>query len=300
VGDPAPFRAFLDRFRRENPDVLLRTETLPNASDVAREMFVTALEGGADDFDVFAIDVVWAPEFARAGWLADLSDAFPPARLRQEFLPGPAEAVTLEGRVHAVPWFLDAGLLYYRTDLVPRAPRTHAELRDLAREAMARDPRLAGFLWQGRQYEGAQLQRLRGGVGARGRGSARGAHLAGHRGGARGARLAARRDLERALPALGHLLGGGGDAPRVPGRARRVPAQLALRVGGGASAGIARAREGCLRAFAQLDRFAGAGRARRLAVGGRRAPSARAASRGGAAGGLPHLARGGRRDVQRA
>jgi multiple sugar transport system substrate-binding protein len=153
-GDPAPFHAFLDRFRRENPEIRLRTDTLPNGSDIAREMFVTALEGGADDFDVFAIDVVWAPEFARAGWLADLSDAFPPARLRDEFLPGPVEAVTLGGRVYAVPWYLDVGLLYYRTDLVPRAPRTYAELRDMAREAMARDPRLSGFLWQGRQYEG--------------------------------------------------------------------------------------------------------------------------------------------------
>ena len=153
-GDPAPFHAFLDRFRRENPGIVLRTDTLPNGSDIAREMFVTALEGGADDFDVFAIDVVWAPEFARAGWLADLSDAFPPARLREEFLPGPVQAVTFEGRVYAVPWFLDVGLLFYRSDLVPRAPRTYAELRDMAKEAMARDPRLSGFLWQGRQYEG--------------------------------------------------------------------------------------------------------------------------------------------------
>ena len=31
-GDPAPFHVFLDRFRRENPDVVVRTETLPNAS----------------------------------------------------------------------------------------------------------------------------------------------------------------------------------------------------------------------------------------------------------------------------
>jgi len=61
--------------------VRLRTETLPNASDLAREMFVTALEGGADDFDVFAIDVIWAPEFARAGWLADLSAEFPDLKL---------------------------------------------------------------------------------------------------------------------------------------------------------------------------------------------------------------------------
>jgi multiple sugar transport system substrate-binding protein len=153
-GDPAPFHAFLDRFRRENPDVLLRTETLPNASDVAREMFLTALEGGSDDFDVFAIDVVWAPEFARAGWLADLSASFPPERLRRDYLASAVEAVTLDGRIYAVPWFLDVGLLYFRTDLVPRAPRTYAELRDLARAAMARDPRLSGFLWQGRQYEG--------------------------------------------------------------------------------------------------------------------------------------------------
>src|SRR3954462_4006658 len=126
-GDPAPFHSFLDRFRRENPDVLLRTETLPNASDVAREMFLTALEGGADDFDVFAIDVVWAPEFARAGWLADLSSAFPPGRLRETFLQRAIDAVTLDGRVYAVPWFLDVGLLYYRTDLVPRAPATWDE-----------------------------------------------------------------------------------------------------------------------------------------------------------------------------
>jgi len=153
-GDPAPFHAFLDRFRRENPDVRVRSETLPNASDVAREMFLTALEGGADDFDVFAIDVVWAPEFARAGWLADLTASFPAERLREEYLASAVEAVTLDGRIYAVPWFLDVGLLYYRTDLVPRAPRTYAELRELARSAMARDPRLSGFLWQGRQYEG--------------------------------------------------------------------------------------------------------------------------------------------------
>ncbi|MFL5398537.1 MAG: ABC transporter substrate-binding protein [Myxococcales bacterium] len=153
-GDPAAFHASLERFQRENPDIVVRTQTLPNASDVAREMFLTALEGGADDFDVFAIDVVWAPEFARAGWLADLTGAFPPSRLRSEYLASTVEAVTLDGRIHAVPWFLDVGLLYYRSDLVPRAPKTYAELQSFARAAMARDPALAGYLWQGRQYEG--------------------------------------------------------------------------------------------------------------------------------------------------
>jgi multiple sugar transport system substrate-binding protein len=153
-GDPSPFQSLLARFGRENPDVRVRAELLPNGSDAAREMFVTALEGGADDFDVFAIDIIWAPEFARAGWLADLSVSFPETQLRAEFLPGAAAAVSLGSRTYAVPWYVDVGLLYYRADLVPRAPRTYEELRDFAAAARARDQRLMGFLWQGRQYEG--------------------------------------------------------------------------------------------------------------------------------------------------
>jgi multiple sugar transport system substrate-binding protein len=153
-GEPGPFRELLAGFERDNPDVELVTQTLPNSSDLAHQYFLTALEGGASDFDVFVVDVVWVPEFARAGWVADISDAFPAKALAEDFLPGPVEAVVVEGRTYAVPWFVDVGLLYYRTDLVPRAPRTYAELERFAEEAMARQPGLMGYVWQGKQYEG--------------------------------------------------------------------------------------------------------------------------------------------------
>src|SRR2546421_13071711 len=64
-GEGAPFHAFLDRFRRDNPDVGLGTEILPNSSGVARGMVPTALEGGAPAFDLFARARVWAPGLAR-------------------------------------------------------------------------------------------------------------------------------------------------------------------------------------------------------------------------------------------
>ena len=153
-GDPAPFRALLDDFRRQNPGLRLDAEALPGGSDLARQFFLTSLDAGATEPDVLALDVVWVPEFARAGWIADLSAAFPPGGIRRDFLPAAADAVVLSGKTWAVPWYLDVGLLYYRKDLVPRAPRTYAELRDFARAAMARDPTLHGYLWQGRQYEG--------------------------------------------------------------------------------------------------------------------------------------------------
>jgi multiple sugar transport system substrate-binding protein len=153
-GPPAPFRDLLASFERANPGVELVAEAMPNASDLAHQLYVTALEGGAADLDVLVIDVIWTPEFARAGWIADLSEAFPPERLREEMLPGAAQAVILGGRTFAVPWYVDVGLLYWRKDLVARAPRTYDELTAFARGAMARRPGLGGFLWQGRQYEG--------------------------------------------------------------------------------------------------------------------------------------------------
>jgi multiple sugar transport system substrate-binding protein len=152
--DPAPLRSLVDGFERENPGVRVDLQAIPTNSDLAHQLLVTALGAGEGDLDVFVLDVVWVAEFARAGWLADLSESFPPERVRAEFLAGPAEAVVRDGRTRAVPWFADVGLLYYRTDLVERPPRTYAELAGAARAAMARAPGIAGFVWQGRQYEG--------------------------------------------------------------------------------------------------------------------------------------------------
>jgi multiple sugar transport system substrate-binding protein len=148
-GDPAAFRGILQQFEREHGDVEVVTEPLPNASDVVHQFFLTALEGGARDFDVFVVDVVWVPEFARAGWIADLSQAFPPAVLERDWLRGAAEAVIVDQKTFAVPWYIDVGVLYRRSDLVPEAPRTYADLR-LRRQA----PGFFGMVWQGRQYEG--------------------------------------------------------------------------------------------------------------------------------------------------
>lgn len=153
-GEPAAFRGLLRRFEQANPSITVEAQYLPNASDLAHQYYLTALGGGAADFDVLVIDVIWVPEFAHAGWIADVSDAFPPAQLRRDFLPGPAAAVVVDGRSFAVPWYVDVGLLYYRSDLVPRAPRTFEELDAFARAAMARHPGLSGYVWQGRQYEG--------------------------------------------------------------------------------------------------------------------------------------------------
>lgn len=149
-GDPAPFRRIIAKFEADT-GVRVVTESLPSVSDVAHQYFLTSLEGRAAEFDVFAIDVVWVAEFARAGWILDLSPRFPPAALRRDLFPGIADAVIVDDRTVAMPWYADVGLLYRRSDLVPTAPRTYD---DLERAIRGVDRDIAGWLWQGKQYEG--------------------------------------------------------------------------------------------------------------------------------------------------
>jgi multiple sugar transport system substrate-binding protein len=155
--DPLP--ALLREFERRNPGVRVVREALPWSADVQHQFYVINLEGRSVGFDVLMLDVIWVPEFARAGWLLDVTDRWPPAE-RAEHFAATVAAATSGGRVWAVPWVMNVGLLYYRRDLLDRhglgPPQTYEELARQARLMLSReaDGRLGGFLWQGKQYEG--------------------------------------------------------------------------------------------------------------------------------------------------
>jgi len=158
--DPVP--RLIAAFEARHPGIRVKTEALGASSDEQHQFFVINLEGARGrgaGFDVMMLDVIWVPEFARAGWLLDLTDSLAPGELAGHF-PAAAEAARWNGRVWALPWNFNVGLLYYRADLLARhglsPPRTDAELANAVRviQAAERDPKLDGFVWQGKQYEG--------------------------------------------------------------------------------------------------------------------------------------------------
>lgn len=156
-GDPTALAELIRAFEARHPGVRVRTEALPSASDEQHQFYVINLRGGSADFDVLALDVIWVAEFARAGWIADLTEALPEVE-RKDFFPGPLAAVTYRDRLYAIPWFIDAGLLYYRKDLLAKhgfaVPRTWDELARTAHAIAQRERGVYGFVWQGKQYEG--------------------------------------------------------------------------------------------------------------------------------------------------
>jgi multiple sugar transport system substrate-binding protein len=160
--DPVP--RLVAAFEARHPGVRVKTEALGAASDEQHQFFVINLEGSlgrgrGPGFDVMMLDVIWVPEFARAGWLYDLTPSLDARELAAHF-PAAAEAARWDGRVWALPWNFNVGLLYYRADLLARhglsPPRTDAELVEIVRriQAAERDPKLDGYVWQGKQYEG--------------------------------------------------------------------------------------------------------------------------------------------------
>ncbi len=141
----------LARFMEEHPDIrVLRRET-PDAADQRHQLYVQWLNAGASDPDILQLDVTWTPEFAAAGWTLPL-DRFEPDI--DDFFAATVEANRWDGELYALPWFVDVGMLYWRTDLLERAPSSLEELSRQAAELQERAGLRFGFVWQGARYEG--------------------------------------------------------------------------------------------------------------------------------------------------
>lgn len=137
----------------------------PNSATERLALYQQILAAHAPDIDVFQVDVVWPGILARD--LVDLTEAAGPRAA--EHLPAMIKSATVDGRLVAMPWFADAGLLYYRKDLLDAVgrpvPRTWRELAETAKLVQARqraagDAGFWGYVWQGRAYEGLTVNAL--------------------------------------------------------------------------------------------------------------------------------------------
>lgn len=158
-GEPRTLSDIFREFEQLHSGVAVREEILPSSTDQQHQFYAINLEGKSVSFDLLAVDVIWVQEFARAGWIQPVDHVLPAAE-REAYVAGAIEAATFEGRLYAIPWYLDAGVLFYRRDLLDRygfaPPKTWTELVHITRTILDReqDPDLKGFLWQGKQYEG--------------------------------------------------------------------------------------------------------------------------------------------------
>jgi trehalose/maltose transport system substrate-binding protein len=138
----------------------------PNSATERFALYQQILASHSSDIDIFQIDVVWPGTLAPH--LVDLSQ-YIGQDVTQQYFPSLIANDTVNGKLVALPWFTNAGVMYYRKDLLQKyqaqPPTTWQQLTDIARriqdaERKAGNPRMVGFVFQAKGYEGLTCDAL--------------------------------------------------------------------------------------------------------------------------------------------
>ena len=115
--------------------------------------YLVLLGNEVSEFDVYMIDVIW-PGIV-ADHMVDLNEYLP--GVADQHFPAIVENNTVGGRLVGMPYYTDAGLLYYRTDLLEKygfdgPPQTWDELEEMAQtiqdgERAEGNADFWGFVW---------------------------------------------------------------------------------------------------------------------------------------------------------
>jgi ABC-type glycerol-3-phosphate transport system substrate-binding protein len=136
---------------------------LPAIADAQRSEMLARAQAGGGGVDVYNLDVTWTAEFAAAGYLQSLDES----RVRTgDFLPRPLSTCRYDGRLWALPFNTDVGLLYYNTELLAKVKRTEPPsdwgglVDDAVVMAGISNHTTAGFVGQFADYEGLTVTAL--------------------------------------------------------------------------------------------------------------------------------------------
>ena len=137
----------------------------PTSATEVLALYQQLLAASASDVDVLRIDVVWPGILSN--FLIDLKPYSKGAE--KDHFPSIVANNTVDGHLVAMPWYTDAGLLYYRKDLLEKygeaVPTTWDQFNKTAKkiqdaERKAGQKELWGFVFQGKAYEGLTCNAL--------------------------------------------------------------------------------------------------------------------------------------------
>jgi trehalose/maltose transport system substrate-binding protein len=139
----------------------------PNDATQTLALFQQYWAAKSADVDVFMVDVIW--QGILAPHAVDLKKYFKDDEIKA-FFPRIIENNTVGGRLVSIPWYTDAGMLYYRTDLLEKygykePPKTWEELATMAKkiqdgERKAGKADFQGFVFQGKASESVTCNAL--------------------------------------------------------------------------------------------------------------------------------------------
>ncbi|MGK3987623.1 ABC transporter substrate-binding protein [Sorangium sp. So ce136] len=167
--EPLGVGAELDKVmvKQFQQDTGIEVTIIPRPKDATETyaVYQRLFQAQSGDVDVMMLDVIWPGAFAQN--LVDLKEKLGEAA--KQHIESIVQNNTIDGKLVAMPWFTDFGLLYSRTDLLEKygfqkPPETWDELEQMAKKIQdgerASNPNFLGFVWQGKAYEGLTCNAL--------------------------------------------------------------------------------------------------------------------------------------------
>lgn len=144
------------RFNTSGAGVAVEVIRGPLDTETISDLAISSLLLGEAPFDLLLVDVSWLPKYVAAGWFVPLERWFGPEVLAA-MEPGARLGNGLGEHLWRMPLTGDTGLLYWRTDLMPRPPRDTAELVAISATCSAAAGAL-GLPLAGAPVRGAELR----------------------------------------------------------------------------------------------------------------------------------------------
>jgi trehalose/maltose transport system substrate-binding protein len=153
--------------KKFSQDTGIKVKLVPHPADssASYSQLARTFSSNSSAFDVVMLDVVWTGAFAP--YLYNLKRVL--AKEAKQHSKGIILNNTVRGKLVAMPWFGDFGILYYRKDLLRKygysgPPKTWAQLGAMAQKIQdgerSSNSNFYGFVYQGNAYEGLTCDSL--------------------------------------------------------------------------------------------------------------------------------------------
>jgi sorbitol/mannitol transport system substrate-binding protein len=158
--DMVVMQSLTEVFEEAHPNITLDWVVLEE--NVLRQRMTTDIATGGGQFDVMTIGTYEVPIWAERGWLSPLNE-LPAAYNEDDLLGSVRDGLSLDGTLHALPFYAESSMMYYRKDLFKKAglemseQPTWEEVREWAGKLHGSEDDLAGICLRGKPGWGENM-----------------------------------------------------------------------------------------------------------------------------------------------
>lgn len=153
----------VEAFNEQSEMYEVKATIMTNDSGQMHDQLLNSLSSKSGEYDVISMDVVWAGEFASAGYIQPIDKLLMDNNWKPtDFNAGSMDSGKYKGKNYVLPYFPDLGFIYFRSDIVSEEDAailksgdyTFDDFISMAEKYKGQDGTKFAYAFQAKQYEG--------------------------------------------------------------------------------------------------------------------------------------------------